>query len=241
MKLRGESRPRWLEPLAALGVLLLALALIAYSQFRDSTAQFARLRAYRLNPAAHADWTLLAGEPCGEAPFLQPTDGYLAFPWGARYRDGRRHQGIDIFGPEGLGETRVVAAYDGYLTRLPHWRSAVIIRIPEDPLNPGRAIWTYYAHMADEAGNSFIVEQFPPGTSELFVTAGTLLGFQGIYSGDLSRPTGLHLHFSIVEDDPHGDFKNELEFGNTLDPSPYLGFEVSAGGLGTDIARCESG
>jgi murein DD-endopeptidase MepM/ murein hydrolase activator NlpD len=240
MKIKPDTRPRWQLVLGSAAVVLIVAGAFAYSQLRNTAAQFARLREYREDPGGHADWAMHAGEPCADAPFLQPTDGYLAFPWGARYRNGRKHQGLDIFGPASVGETEVVAAHDGYLSRLPHWRSAVIIRLPEDPLNPGRSIWTYYAHMADELGNTFIVDEFPPGTEGKFVTAGTLLGHQGIYSGDLERPTGLHLHFSIVEDDGQGSFKNELEFGNTIDPSPYLGFAVSAEGLGTSIARCNS-
>jgi hypothetical protein len=35
------------------------------------------------------------------------------------------------------------------------------------------------------------------------------------------------LHFSIVEDAGNGEFKNELEIGNTLDPSPYLGLPLN--------------
>lgn len=241
MKLQGDRRPRWLLIVGSGLVLLLALGALAYIQFRNTATQFARLREYRQDPEAHSDWALHVGEPCGGAPFLQPSEGFLAFPWGARYRDGRRHQGLDIFGPGEIGETPAVAAHDGYLTRLPHWRSAVIIRLPEDPLDPGRSIWTYYAHMADESGNSFIVDDFPPGTEGKYVTAGTLLGYQGVYSGDLARPTGLHLHFSIVEDDGEGSFKNELEFANTIDPSPYLGFSVSGEGLGSGIGRCDSG
>jgi hypothetical protein len=33
----------------------------------------------------------------------------------------------------------------------------------------------------------------------------------------------MHLHFSVVKDDGHGKFLNELRIENTLDPSPYLG------------------
>jgi hypothetical protein len=92
--------------------------------------------------------------------------------------------------------------------------------------------------MADAEGNSFIVSDFPPGTKELFVTAGTLLGYQGNYSADPSRPTGLHLHFSIVLDDGNGNFRNELEFRNTLDPTGYLGIELNADRIGSQIATC---
>ena len=89
--------------------------------------------------------------------------------------------------------------------------------------------------MADAQGNSFIVPEFPPGTNEVFVRAGTLLGYQGNYSGDPNSPTGIHLHFSIVLDDGNGTYKNELDIRNTLDPLPYLGIET--GQIG-DIPVC---
>ncbi|MEZ4516970.1 MAG: hypothetical protein R3C44_09080 [Chloroflexota bacterium] len=56
--------------------------------------------------------------------------------------------------------------------------------MPDDPLQPGRQIWLYYAHMADREGNSFIVDAFPPGISEVYVEQGTLLGYTGDYNGD---------------------------------------------------------
>jgi len=103
-----------------------------------------RLRAYFRDPQAFEDYILQAGKRCGNAPFLLPTDGYVGFFWGDSFRPGHRHQGIDIFGPPGpetLGKVPVVASFDGYLTRLPEWRSAVILRVPQDPLRPGRQIW----------------------------------------------------------------------------------------------------
>jgi hypothetical protein len=82
--------------------------------------------------------------------------------------------------------------------------------------------------MADSDGNSYISSAFPPGTQEVFVEAGTLLGHQGNYSGDPYNPVGIHLHFSIVLDDGLGKFLNELEIDNTRDPSPYLGLPLNA-------------
>lgn len=155
-----------------------------------------------------------------------------------RFRPGHSHQGIDIFGGKGLGKTPVVAAYPGYLTRLPEWKSSVIIRIPQDPRRPGRQVWAYYTHMANSQGNSFIVPDFPAGTSDVYVEAGTLLGYQGNYSGDPFNPTGIHLHFSIVLDDGRGSFRNELEIGNTLDPSPYLGLALDAAENRGEIPIC---
>jgi murein DD-endopeptidase MepM/ murein hydrolase activator NlpD len=69
---------------------------------------------------------------------------------------------------------------------------------------------------------------FPPGTNEKFVEAGTLLGYQGNYSGTPGNPTGVHLHFSIVRDDGEGQFLNETIFRNTLDPSPYFSLPLNA-------------
>jgi murein DD-endopeptidase MepM/ murein hydrolase activator NlpD len=226
----------------SLGVVILFIA--GYWLFREfgrTGIHFMRLRQFWEDPERYWQWGLSAGDRCGDAPFLIPTDGFVAFFWGDRYRSGVKHQGIDIFspeGPEGIGLTPVVAAYDGYLTRLSDWRSALIIRIPDDPLQTGRQIWTYYTHMADAQGNSFIVSEFPPGSTDIFVEAGRLLGYQGNYSADPANPTGVHLHFSIVLDDGTGRFKNELEFKNTLDPSPYLGVELNGERIGNQIASC---
>lgn len=231
--------------LLILGVLLvvgLAVGVYLGSGLLPARGRITRLRQFWRNPQAHADWTIRAGERCGEAPFVMPTDGLIGFVWGDSFRPGHAHQGLDIFGPtgpSGLGETPVVAAYDGYLTRLPEWRSAVILRVPDDPLHPGRQIWLYYTHMADADGRSYIAPEFPPGTEEQFVRAGTLLGFQGNYSADPNNPVGMHLHFSIVQDDGQGRFRNELEIDNTNDPSPYLGLEVNAARVGDRPPTCQ--
>ena len=210
-----------------LGGVVLGLAYYFLAPLVKTLPRMTRLRTYLADPAAHADWQINAGDRCGDAPFLLPTNGYLGFGYGDSFRPGHRHQGFDIFGPTRLGETPVIAAYPGYLTRLPDWKSAVIIRLPRDPLDAGRQIWTYYTHMADPKGNSFVSADFPPGTTEKYVEAGTLLGYQGNYSGDPANPVGMHLHFSIVQDDGAGHFKNELRIENTLDPSPYLGLKDS--------------
>jgi murein DD-endopeptidase MepM/ murein hydrolase activator NlpD len=242
--LNQPSRRGWF--MIALLILLLAAA-GAYAFYRGNfpgrSARLSRLRQYWADPEAKATWAIQVGQRCGQAPFINPTSGYIGFLWGDSFRPGHTHQGLDIFGPsgpDGLGETPVVAAYDGYLTRLPDWRSAVIIRHARDPLQPNRQIWTFYTHMADPQGNSFIEANFPAGTAEKFVPAGTVLGYQGNYSGDSVNPTGMHLHFSIVRDDGQGRFRNELEFRNTIDPSPYLGFAVNAAEIGDEIPGCQT-
>jgi peptidoglycan LD-endopeptidase LytH len=182
------------------------------------------------SPARAALITELA-QPCPGAPFLLPSRGFVGFLYDdstAPYLPTNPHPGFDIFGDGEPGEVPVYAAYDGYLTRLPDWKSAVIIRIPRDPRDPSRQIWTYYAHMASESGDrSYISAAFPAGTSEKFVKQGTLLGYQGLYAGNAS-PIALHVHFSIVLSDENGAFRNEARFSNTIDPSPYFGMTLNA-------------
>ena len=211
-------------------ILIVTLLVGGYFFGRDflpDAQRSGRVLGWLKDATAHPEWAIKAGERCGSAPFSFPTSGFVGYLWGDSFRLGHRHQGIDIFGGEDVGKTPVIAAYDGYLTRLPDWKSSLIIRIPSDPLSPGRQIWIYYTHLADAQGNSFILDNFPPGTTDLFVEAGILLGYQGNYSGDPDQPTGVHLHFSIVMDDG-GRFRNELEIGNTLDPSPYFGLPMNA-------------
>ncbi len=172
-------------------------------------------------------------EVCPGAPLLLPAAGYIGLLYGdprAPYSESHRHQGVDIFSLTGPGLTPIVAAYDGYLTRESYWISALIIRVPSDPLNPGRQIWLYYAHMADASGvYSTIDPAYPPDTHEVFVKQGTHLGYTGNYSGNILNPVAVHLHFSIVLDNGFGGYRNELEFDNTIDSSRYLGIPVNYG------------
>ncbi len=228
-------------------VLLLSITIVAvltiittvYYLYRPNARRMISFRIWMDNPASHSDWKLAAGSQCGSAPFIFPTNGFVGFLWGDAMGHLHIHQGIDIFAGTGIGITRVIAAYPGYLTRLPDWKSSVIVRVPSDPLEPNRQIWLYYTHMADDYGNSFISEEFPAGTSERFIEAGVFLGYQGDYSGDPNNPVGVHLHFSIVKDDGNGQFKNELEIKNTLDPSPYLGLPLNAYENKDQVPLCE--
>lgn len=222
-------------------ILLVGLIVIGYQAYRWIASPGRRAQqvfSWLRNPASHPEWVITRGEQCGDAPFLMPTDGLVGFIWGDSFRPGHSHQGLDIFGGGELNETPVIAAYPGYLTRLADWKSTVIIRIPEDPLHPERQIWAYYTHLADKDGSSYINPRFPPGTFEEFVEAGTLLGYQGNYSGDPNNPVGIHLHFSIVKDDGQGNFLNELEIQNTIDPSPYLGLPVNSSINQNEIPVC---
>ncbi len=217
------------------------LAVVSYLIFRmlfPLNGRTKKVVAFLRNPETLKELKSPALSRCGEAPFIFPTTGMIGFIWGDSFRPGHKHQGIDIFSGTDVGETPVYAVFDGYLTRKADWKSSLIIRIPSDPLQPDRQIWTYYTHMADPSGNSLIVVDFPPGTGEVFVTAGTLLGYQGNYSGTPGNPTGVHLHFSIVKDDGRGLFLNELEIKNTLDPSPFFGMDLNASENSDSIPMC---
>ncbi len=214
---------------AIVTILILVLLLIgaSYVDLRDSG--FIEFVQYKQDPDS-VDLPVIDGlAQCTNAPFINPTEGWIGIMYGDSIFGVQNHSGLDIFGLEGNGLTPVYAAYDGYLTRLPEWTSAIIIRHPDDPLVSGRQIWTYYTHLADADGNSYIIDQIPPGTIEMPVEQGTLLGYQGDYNGGSIRQVDTHLHFSIVLDDGNGQFLNETDIANTIDPSPYLGMRLNTG------------
>lgn len=221
-------------------IVLLVLGYWVFRGRRGDNGRSARVLDWIRNPAAHPEWAVQGGQRCGDAPFVMPTSGYIGFLWDDSFRVGHRHQGIDIFGGADVNVTPVYAAYPGYLTRKLDWKSSVIVRIPQDPLQPGRQVWAYYTHMASPNGESYIAPTYPPGIQEVYVEEGALLGFQGNYSGTPGNPVGVHLHFSIVKDDGSGHFLNELEIENTLDPSPYLGLPLNAGTNQGQIPVCGS-
>ncbi len=222
--------------LAVLG----GLAALLFSWLRhNGSPRDAQVIEWIRNAGAHPDWAVKAGTRCGDAPFILPTGGFIGYLWGDTFDPSHLHQGIDIFGGQTPGVTPIYAAADGLLTRQADWKSTLIQRLPSDPLHPGRQIWLYYTHMADPQGQALIVADFPPGTNETFVKAGTLLGYQGNFSGTAGQPVGVHLHFSIVLDDGKGKFLNELKIENTLDPSPYLGLSLNASQNPGDIITCQ--
>jgi peptidoglycan LD-endopeptidase LytH len=178
--------------------------------------------------------------PCPGAPFLLPAEGWIGLLYAdprLPYSETHRHQGIDIFTLGPPGTVPVYAAYDGYVSRNEYWVSAVIQRVPNDPLNPGRQIWLYYTHMAPADGETdFIEEAFPPGVEEVFVTQGTLLGYVGNYAGP-SGGISTHLHFSITQDNGLGGYTNESIFDNTIEPSRYFGIPMNYA-CAPDVPTC---
>jgi peptidoglycan LD-endopeptidase LytH len=231
------STPKKLVAIIVVGVLA-GLGIYVFRTFRGSAARSPYVMAFINHPAENQEYVIPAGTRCASAPFFFPSTGMVGYLWDDSFQVGHRHQGIDIFAGTDVDVTPVFSAYAGYLTRLPEWKSSLIVRVPDDPLNPGRQIWLYYTHMADLNGNSFISADFPPGTSEKYIDAQTLLGRQGNYSGDPNNPVGVHLHFSIIRDDGLGHFKNELDINNTLDPSAYLGLALNANANPDKIPLC---
>jgi len=229
-----QPRYRFLK-LSALGLMVVTAVYLAYQAFSylrylsDPRSQ-SFLQWATGDPSARETLVTVQRDACPGAPFILPSDGFIGLlyddPRGP-YSSRNPHQGIDIFSNTEPGITPVYAAYDGYVTREKEWKSSLIIRVPDDPLRPGEQIWLYHTHLADRAGNDFIEAAFPPGVTEKFVQQGTLLGYTGDYNGSSARDVWVHLHFSIVKDDGYGRYTNELEFSNTLDPSPYLGLPLN--------------
>lgn len=232
---------RWRMPLlfAMVGLVVLGglAGLYIYRNYFRPIGRWAYFAEIHTNPQTFAVYALQPGQRCGDAPFAFPTRGVILGLWDESYRIGHRHSGVDIFSGTQPGVTPIYAAYPGYLSRQTDWKSTVIIRIPSDPLEPGRQIWTYYTHLASQQGESYIAAAFPPGTQEVYVEAGTFLGYMGNYSGDPAAPTGLHLHVSIVKDGD-GRFLNELDIRNTYDPSPYFGLDLNHRHNRQDIPIC---
>lgn len=231
----------WLMVMGGLAVV--AFGLYTYSN-RRGFDRITRIGTWFDNPAAYEDWLVIGGERCPGAPMIFPSSGYIGVGWGDGAPPMYQHTGYDIFSPDGADNvTPIYATYDGYLTRESNWRSAVIIQHPEfddlPEITNGEPIWTYYTHMASRDGTtSYISDEFPPGTYGKFVEAGTLLGYQGTWSGDPSNTRmGLHLHLSIVKSNPDGSYMNETIIENTYDPAPFLGIEAGE----DNILRCRKG
>lgn len=228
--------------LIGLGAIFL-LAGAAYIYFNADTERIRLIRDWFEDPNAHPDWLLEGGTRCVGAPMLWPSSGFVGVGWGDGMRPVYQHSGYDIFSPAFEDNvTPIFAAYDGYLTRESTWRSSVIIRHPDfeglDAVREDEQIWTYYTHMASaDGGAEYVSPEFPRGTQEKFVAEGTLLGYQGTWSGRPDDPVGLHLHFSVVSTLEGGGYANETIIENTFDPGPFLGTAIGEDG----IIRCANG
>jgi len=172
-------------------------------------------------------------DACPGAPWQLPTSGFLGVRWSGA--------GLDFFGRGNENSVPVYAVADGLLTRLPDWDDSVAIQ-HGDPLRPGEKLWSYYAALASANGlEPYIVQNFPPGSGNVPVKAGQLLGYQGRWSGQPSRPMWIHLRFSVVRAAADGSFPGEVGPENVLDPSLYLGIALKTeeGYTGWQPLRCK--
>jgi hypothetical protein len=128
-------------PLLIVIVILITASLYYYFSYRRGSARTMQTFAFLRDPAARPELRMMVATQCDSAPFIFPTDGLIGFIWDESFRPGHRHQGIDIFSGTEAGVTAVVAAYPGYFTCEADWKSTVIIRVPQDPLQPGRQLW----------------------------------------------------------------------------------------------------
>lgn len=147
---------------------------------------------------------------------------------GMRWRDGF----VDFFGRGNAGELPVRAVSGGLLMRRDDWTDAVAVQ-HDDPLAPGRKVWTYYAHMAGPTGSeSFVAPDFPPGAAEIPVQAGDMIGHQGSWSGRPNFPMWVHVRFAVVRALDDGSFPAALTPDALLNPAPYLGLATPRAATG---------
>lgn len=130
--------------------------------------------------------------------FKWPVPGYYGVSSRYKWRWGRLHAGIDIWG-SGINGARIVAAADGVVTAA-GWNSGgygnyVVINHGKD--SSGNLYVTLYAHMSRVATSA--------GTS---IKAGQLIG----YVGNTGASQGAHCHFEVRINNspvnPSGYFNN---------------------------------
>jgi hypothetical protein len=168
---------------------------------------------------------------CPSTPWRLPTSGAFGVQW--------RENGLNIFGWGSKNTVPVYAVADGFLTRYSEWEGALVIR-HDDPLNPGDKVWTVYADMLSASGNaSYILDDFPPGSSEIPVNAGQLLGYQGEWSGRIYWPMPAHLRFAVVNEAPSSIMMNDDLFKNAVDPTTYLGISLNRGDSSTYLQKLQ--
>jgi hypothetical protein len=170
-------------------------------------------------PAEKLDTPTLKPTPlkCEDAKWLLPSDAQL----GVRWNDlGALH----FFGRGTVGKMEVRAVADGLLTRRSDWNDRVAIQ-HDDPLNPGKKIWTVYANMASGTGkDSFVFSDFALGVENVPVKAGQIIGYQGSYSGQ-GLPMWMNVLFSVVPSDDFGGLPDNYE-QLSVNLNPYLGVGI---------------
>jgi len=156
---------------------------------------------------------------CPSAPWRLPTSGGFGVHWS--------ENALNIFGWGNENTVPVYAVADGVLIRPSDWEGAVAIQ-HDDPLRPGEKVWSVYADMLSASGQeSYILDDFPPGSTEIPVHAGQLLGYQGEWSGRIYWPKPSHLRFAVVNEIQSSIMMSDDAFKNALDPTLYLGISLN--------------
>jgi len=134
---------------------------------------------------------------CPRAAWPFPSSGALGLRW--------YNKTLSLMGVGYDNTVPVYAVAAGRLMRRADWPDAVAI-LHDDPLEPGRQVWAFYGGMASHDGQvSYVNAAFPPGSADVPVEAGTLLGYQGSYRYDWMR-----LHFAVLPPLPDGSFPAAL-------------------------------
>jgi hypothetical protein len=167
---------------------------------------------------------------CAGAVWQSPSSANL----GVKIQDDK----LAFFGRGKEGELPVYATADGLLTRIPLRPDAVAIQ-QEDPLHPGKSIWTLYEGMASADGSvSFIAEGFPVGSFNVPVKAGQLIGYQGTWSGIPQWSTWAHVSFSVFNVDAQASLPVTTTTA-PLEPTQYLGLLLDSSNPNLQVARCK--
>ena len=152
------------------------------------------------------------GDRCPDAPWRLPTESDLGLWWYTKalgFMDAGYQNTVPVH-----------AVADGLLTRREAWNDAVAIQ-HDDPLHPGKKVWTFYGGMADADNEaSFVADAFPPGSEGVPVKAGDLLGYQGRW---WQGPIWVHVHFAITPARADGSFPAALvnRADASDEPLPY--------------------
>ena len=134
---------------------------------------------------------------CPGAPWPLPTAAALGVRW--------YNQTLSLMGVGYDHSVPVYAVADGQLMRRAEWPDAVAI-LHDDPLTPGQSAWAFYGGMSSrDGGVSYVSAVFPPGSTDVPVKAGELLGYQGSY-----RYAWVHLHFAVLPTLPDVTFPAAL-------------------------------
>jgi hypothetical protein len=157
---------------------------------------------------------------CPGAPWRLPTQADLGLQW---EKEGLK---LDLYGKMPEGADPVYAVADGLLSH-PKDTPGMLMIQHDDPLNPGRKVWSVYWNLLKANGvDELISPDFSPGRSAIPVLQGQLLGYQGSYSGRPGFPGWSYVGFGVVDSGADGSYPSQVGLKDWLDPRNYLGVDI---------------